>query len=76
MAGTTSHGTINKYPQLDNVMQLILDKTNERKDYFLLKFMKEKQLVKHSENIVQVFITLTRLFLFYQKQVVVFRLFW
>lgn len=48
MAGTTSHGTINKYRQLDNLMQLILDKTNERKDYFLLKFMKEKQLVKHS----------------------------
>ena len=48
MAGTTSHGTRNKYRQLDNLMQLILDKTNERKDYFLLKFMKEKQLVEHS----------------------------
>ena len=46
MVETPTHKTVNLYPQLDNVMQFILEKINRIKDYFFAEICEREKMRK------------------------------
>ena len=46
MVETTIRGTVNIYPQLDNLMQFKIDEINKIKDYFIAEIHKRESTSK------------------------------
>ena len=73
MNETLSHVTKIVYPQLDNALQFMLNRIDEKK-HLLRKSLKDRQQIKDLLCILQNLIILPRLYLFQQQQAVTFLL--
>ena len=61
------------YPQLDNALQFMLNRIDEKK-HLLKKSLKDRQQIKDLLSILQNLIMLPRLYLFQEQQAVTFLL--
>ena len=68
-----THVTKIVYPQLDNALQFMLNRVDEKK-HLLRKSLKDRQRIKDLLSILQNLIMLPRLYLFQQQQPVMFLL--
>ena len=73
MNETLTHVTKIVYPQLDNALQFMLNRIDEKK-HLLRKSLKDRQQIKDLLCILQNLIILPRLYLFQQQQAVTFLL--
>lgn len=73
MNETLTHVSKIVYPQLDNALQFMLNRIDEKK-HLLRKSLKDRQRIKDLLSILQNLIMLPRLYLFQQQQAVTFLL--